>query len=169
MPEPTTPRRNAYSRLLDKTTRILAMRDHSEQELRRKLLAQPTFPGKPKVEEDPFTPEDIEKVIAWCYEHHWLDDAQFASRFIASRARKGYGPQRIRQELQGKGIARDTGESAMLNCEIDWQELAREIAERKFGEKLPTEWKERAKVQRFLLYRGFFMEDIQGIYRNFSD
>lgn len=164
MPAESTSRRSPYSRLLDKATRILAMRDHSEQELRRKLSAQPTFPGKPKTEEDPFTPEDIEKVIAWCYEHRWLDDAQFASRFIASRNRKGYGPQRIRQELQGKGIARDLSEAAMENCEIDWQEMARDIAERKFGEQLPTEWKERAKVQRYLQYRGFYMEDIQAVY-----
>ncbi|MFP2507427.1 regulatory protein RecX [Enterobacteriaceae bacterium RIT711] len=164
MPAESTSRRSPYSRLLDKATRILAMRDHSEQELRRKLSAQPTFPGKPKTEEDPFTPEDIEKVIAWCYEHRWLDDAQFASRFIASRSRKGYGPQRIRQELQGKGIARDLSEAAMENCEIDWQEMARDIAERKFGEQLPTEWKERAKVQRYLQYRGFYMEDIQAVY-----
>ena len=164
MPAESTSRRSPYSRLLDKATRILAMRDHSEQELRRKLTAQPTFPGKPRAEEDPFTPEDIEKVIAWCYEHRWLDDAQFASRFIASRSRKGYGPQRIRQELQGKGIARDLSEAAMENCEIDWQEMARDIAERKFGEQLPTEWKERAKVQRYLQYRGFYMEDIQAVY-----
>lgn len=164
MPAESTSRRSPYSRLLDKATRILAMRDHSEQELRRKLTAQPTFPGKPKTDEDPFSPEDIEKVIAWCYEHRWLDDELFATRFIASRGRKGYGPQRIRQELQSKGISRETGEAAMLNCEIDWQVMAQEIAERKFGEPLPTEWKERARVQRFLLYRGFFMEDIQGVY-----
>ncbi|NIY48552.1 recombination regulator RecX [Cedecea colo] len=163
------PRRSAYARLLDKATRILAMRDHSEHELRRKLTAAPTFPGSNNNDQPGFTPEDIEKVIAWCYEHRWLDDAQFAARFIASRSRKGYGPQRIRQELQQKGIDRATGEAAMMDCEIEWQAIAREIAERKFGEPLPTEWKERAKVQRFLLYRGFFMEDIQGIYRNFAD
>jgi SOS response regulatory protein OraA/RecX len=34
-----TSRRSAYSRLLDRAVRILAMRDHSEQELRRKLAA----------------------------------------------------------------------------------------------------------------------------------
>jgi regulatory protein len=36
MTEPTS-RRPAYARLLDRAVRILAMRDHSEQELRRKL------------------------------------------------------------------------------------------------------------------------------------
>ncbi len=113
MPESSpTPRRSAYARLLDKATRILAMRDHSEHELRRKLASAPTFPGSHKAEQPDFTPEDIEKVIAWCYEHRWLDDAQFAARFIASRSRKGYGPQRIRQELQQKGIDRATGEAA---------------------------------------------------------
>jgi regulatory protein len=163
------PRRSAYARLLDKATRILAMRDHSEHELRRKLSAAPTFPGSQNTEQPAFTPEDIEKVIAWCYEHRFLDDAQFATRFIASRGRKGYGPQRIRQELKQKGIDRETSETAMMACEVDWQAMAQEMAERKFGEPLPSEWKERAKVQRFLLYRGFFMEDIQAIYRNFSD
>ncbi len=38
MSEPTT-RRPAYARLLDRAVRILAVRDHSEQELRRKLSA----------------------------------------------------------------------------------------------------------------------------------
>ena len=35
----STSRRPAYPRLLDRAVRILAVRDHSEQELRRKLAA----------------------------------------------------------------------------------------------------------------------------------
>ena len=35
----STSRRPAYARLLDRAVRILAVRDHSEQELRRKLAA----------------------------------------------------------------------------------------------------------------------------------
>ncbi len=38
MTEPSS-RRSGYARLLDRAVRILAMRDHSEQELRRKLVA----------------------------------------------------------------------------------------------------------------------------------
>ena len=165
-------RRTAWSRLLDRATRILAMRDHSEQELRRKLAAP--LPVKPRRGEQPekpqpeATPEEIEKVIAWCYEHSWLDDARFAAQFIASRGRKGYGPQRIRQELQQKGISRTQCDTALSECEIDWVELAREQAERKFGSPLPKGYPEKAKVQRFLLYRGYYMEDIQDLYRNFA-
>ncbi|POT56389.1 recombination regulator RecX [Citrobacter amalonaticus] len=162
-----TPRRPAYSRLLDRAVRILAVRDHSEQELRRKLSA-PVM-GKNGPEEMDATPEDYDRVIAWCYEHNYLDDNRFVVRLIASRSRKGYGPARIRQELNQKGIARAAIEKAMRECDIDWGVLARERAMRKFGEPLPSTFSEKVKVRQFLLYRGYLMEDIQDIWRNFED
>ncbi|MEQ4530742.1 MAG: regulatory protein RecX, partial [Mixta sp.] len=54
-------------------------------------------------------------------------------------------------------------------AEIDWSAQAFDVAERKFGLPLPTEWKEKARVQRYLQAKGFFMEDIQSIFRNYSD
>ncbi|HFZ8995408.1 TPA: recombination regulator RecX [Citrobacter freundii] len=166
MSEPTS-QRSAWSRLLDRAVRILAVRDHSEQELRRKLAA-PVM-GKNGPEAIDATTEDYDRVIAWCHEHHYLDDNRFVSRFIASRSRKGYGPARIRQELKQKGIARDAIEKAMRECDIAWGELAREQAIRKYGQPLPQAFAEKVKVQRFLLYRGYLMEDIQEIWRNFAD
>ena len=162
-----TSRRSAYSRLLDRAVRILAMRDHSEQELRRKLAA-PVM-GKNGPEEIDATPEDYDKVIAWCIESRYLDDERFVQQFIASRSRKGYGPARVRQELNQKGITREAIERAMRECEIDWAVLAREHAIRKYGEPLPVDFSDKVKVQRFLLYRGYLMEDIQAIWRNFDD
>lgn len=157
--------RSTFSRLCDRAVRILAMRDHSEQELRRKLTTPaPSASFGQQTEKAEYSAEDIEKVIAWCYQQNWLDDRQFAMRFIASRSRKGYGPQSIRQSLQQKGIDRETREEVLFACEIDWGLQAKETAERKFGTPLPDEWQKRVKVQRFLLYRGFFMEDIQNIY-----
>lgn len=163
-----SPRRSLYSRLCDRAARLLAMRDHSEQELRRKLAA-PFMMKSPQEEVEPITAEDVENVIRWCHEHHWLDDANFADRYIASRARKGYGPQRIRQELQQKGLTRENCDAAFQACEINWEDITRDVALRKFGEPLPSTYPEKAKVQRFLQYRGFLMEDIQEIYRNFAD
>lgn len=162
-----TSRRPAYPRLLDRAVRILAVRDHSEQELRRKLSA-PVM-GKNGPEAIDATAEDYDRVIAWCYEYHYLDDSRFVTRFLASRSRKGYGPARIRQELNQKGIARAAIDEAMRECDIDWCELAHEQAVRKYGEPLPREFSEKVKIQRFLLYRGFLMEDIQDIWRNFAD
>ena len=81
----STSRRPAYARLLDRAVRILAVRDHSEQELRRKLAAP--IMGKNGPEEIDATAEDYERVIAWCHEHGYLDDSRFVARFIASRSR----------------------------------------------------------------------------------
>ncbi|WP_313020838.1 recombination regulator RecX [Atlantibacter hermannii] len=168
MSDRSSPRRSVYARLCDRATRLLAMRDHSEHELRRKLAA-PFMVKSPQDEVEPIMTEDVDKVISWCYEHHWLDDANFAGRYIASRSRKGYGPQRIRQELQQKGLSREHCDAAFRACDIDWTQITWDIAVRKFGEPLPRDYPTKVKVQRFLLYRGFLMEDIQEIYRNFAD
>lgn len=164
MSEPS-PRRSGYSRLLDRAMRILAVRDHGEQELRRKLSVSL---GEGTNEHDA-TQEDLERVMAQCLEHRWVDDARFAERYLAGRSRKGYGPQRIRQELQQKGVSRDNIDAALATSDADWAALAQAFATKKFGSPLPVEFSQKAKVQRFLLYRGFCMEDIQSIYRNFND
>lgn len=166
MTEPSS-RRSGYARLLDRAIRILAMRDHSEQELRRKLAAPVMSKNGPEALD--VTPEELEQVVAWCIENRYLDDNRFVGQFIASRSRKGYGPARIRQELSQKGIARQAMEQAMRECDIDWVSLARAQAQRKYGEPLPSAFAEKVKIQRFLLYRGYLMEDIQEIWRNFAD
>lgn len=166
MTEPSS-RRSGFARLLDRAIRILAMRDHSEQELRRKLAAPVMSKNGPEALD--VTPEELEQVVAWCIENRYLDDNRFVGQFIASRSRKGYGPARIRQELSQKGIARQAVEQAMRECDIDWVSLARAQAQRKYGEPLPSAFAEKVKIQRFLLYRGYLMEDIQEIWRNFAD
>ena len=166
MTEPSS-RRSGYARLLDRAIRILAMRDHSEQELRRKLDAPVMSKNGPEALD--VTPDELEQVVAWCIENRYLDDNRFVGQFIASRSRKGYGPARIRQELSQKGIARQVVDQAMRECDIDWVSLAREQAQRKYGEPLPSAFTEKVEVQRFLLYRGYLMEDIQEIWRNFAD
>ena len=166
MTEPSS-RRSGYARLLDRAIRILAMRDHSEQELRRKLVAPVMSKNGPEALDA--TPDELEQVVAWCIENRYLDDNRFVGQFIASRSRKGYGPARIRQELSQKGIARQVVDQAMRKCDIDWVSLAREQAQRQYGQPLPSAFTKKVKVQRFLLYRGSLMEDIQEIWRNFAD
>ena len=185
--------------LINRAMRFLSQRDHGEAELRRKLLIPPVPFVKPQnkksswssrktPEQNDFAdeervrakpeprpvPEDIpeehvQAVIDYCYQHHWLDDAKFASRYISGRSHKGYGAQRIRSELLQKGVDKDIIAGALENTDVDWCILARDLAVRKFGENLPTDWKEKSKVLRYLLYRGFFQEEIQSIYRDFDD
>ncbi len=185
--------------LISRAMRLLSQRDHGEAELRRKLLIPPVPFVKPqnkqsrwssrkRPDENAFdednavkarpeprpVPEEIpeehvQAVIDYCYQHHWLDDAKFASRYISGRSNKGYGAQRIRSELLQKGVDKEIISTALEETEVDWCVLARDIAVRKFGENLPKDWKEKSKVLRYLLYRGFFQEEIQSIYRDFDD
>ncbi len=73
---------------------------------------------------------------------------------------------------ESEGISREAAEKkAMRECDIDWCALARDQATRKYGERLlPTVFfRKKVKIQRFLLYRGYLMEDIGDIWRNFAD
>ncbi|WON76391.1 regulatory protein RecX [Serratia sp. UGAL515B_01] len=160
---------NKQNALLSRAMRLLSQRDHSEEELRRKLAAPP-FVSNPTAENSAkfVDPAIVEQVIAYCYQHNWLDDLRFAYSFIASRSRKGYGAQRIRSELLQKGVEKETVQVALAECGIDWCEQAKQVARHKFGELPPQEWREKGKLQRYLLYRGFFMEEIQSIYRDFA-
>ncbi|PVZ85662.1 recombination regulator RecX [Serratia sp. S1B] len=162
------------NRLISRVMRWLSQRDHSEAELRRKLAAQPCVEnprfGMAKLSTEPTDPIDpamLERLIAYCYQHNWLDDRRFADSFIGSRSRKGYGAQCIASELIQKGVEKEIVQAALADCQIDWCELAWKVALHKFGDPLPVEWKEKAKVLRYLLYRGFFQEEIQSIYRDF--
>ncbi|UJD87960.1 recombination regulator RecX [Rahnella aquatilis] len=185
--------------MMNRAMRLLSQRDHGEAELRRKLLTPPMPFVKPqnkknsglsrkKPEQNAFADEEVVKgkpeprpvpeaiseehvqaVIDYCYQHHWLDDAKFASRYISGRSHKGYGAVRIRSELLQKGVDKEIITVALENTDVDWCVLARDLAVRKFGENLPTDWKEKSKVLRYLLYRGFFQEEIQSIYRDFDD
>ncbi|RLM19891.1 recombination regulator RecX [Brenneria alni] len=152
---------------------VLSVRDYSEVEIRRKLAAYLHKAVATKADADEIAAcasvEEIESAITYCTDHGWLDDERFARRYISSRSRKGYGVQRIRTELSQKGIDKTTITAVLNECDIDWCELAKSVAERKFGPLLPVEWKEKAKLQRYLLYRGFSHEEIQSIYANFSD
>lgn len=160
--------------LISRAMRLLSQRDHSDAEMRRKLAAHSFVAlvqfetieqsGAAAVISSPLV---IEHVIAYCYQNNWLDDGRFSTHFIASRVRKGYGSQRIRMELMQRGVEKQVIQAALVACEIDWCEHARQIAQRKFGDPLPLEWTDKVKVQRYLLSRGFGMEEIQAIYRDF--
>ncbi len=71
--------------------------------------------------------------------------------------RRAFARSSARKALRARSLT-----EAMRECDIDWVSLAREQAQRKYGEPLPSAFTEKVKVQRFLLYRGYLMEDIRG-------
>ncbi|WP_165312259.1 recombination regulator RecX [Vibrio ziniensis] len=129
---------------------LLTRRDHGEFELWQKLLLKG------------FEEEDVQQAVIYCKEHGYLDDQRFARSQVRQHIAKGHGEKRIRQELQQKRVENDAVNSAIEHEEVDWFELAKQTAEKKFKQQIATQdQKEYAKRVRFLLYRGFSFDQIQ--------
>ncbi len=122
---------------------LLSRRDYSRRELTRKL--------SPKAAD----PDDVEVVLDDLAERHWQSDERFAESFLNSRCQR-YGPVRLQQELREKGLNAEQIQNAIANLSVDWYELALDLAQRKCpGGLPPQDMRERARLYRFLAYRGF--------------
>jgi regulatory protein len=136
--------------------RLLAGREHSTEELRRKL----TRKGYP--------PEIIEPVIQKLAGKRLVSDERFTANFIHHHAKRGQGPVRIRAALRQQGIDEAQVEEALRCAGLDWAQLARQVRRRKFGAAAPRSLGERAKQARFLQYRGFDAEQLRAAFRDES-
>ncbi len=130
---------SAYQRALG----LLVRREHSRKELGRKLSAK-------GVER-----QDAEEALDKLNRQDFQNDARFALALARSRASAGYGPARIRAELATHGLARDDVAAALEGCERNWDESARELAARRYGNKDLGDPVVRRKAVDFLLRRGF--------------
>ena len=122
---------------------LLAARDHSRQELRRKLDIRG------------FASADIDAVLDDLTERSLLDEARMAEAYVDERSRKGFGPVRIRHELRQKGLESDQIERHLVSDTDHLLDLIKTAHDRKYGEELPADPRERARRGRFLEYRGF--------------
>jgi regulatory protein len=122
---------------------LLARREHGRVELTRKLRQRGA------------TPELIEPALDRLVEEGLLCEARYLESFVSYRARSGYGPLRIREELNQRGLPRAEVEQALRECGFNWQEKMQETWQRKFAGHLPTDARERAQQGRFLSYRGY--------------
>lgn len=128
--------------------RMLATREHSRLELRRKLTA--------KAQDG----DDVEAVLERMAENGLQSDERFAESFVRSHASR-HGRARIRRELAERGVSGELA-SAALTEGLQEDELARARAvwARKFGE-VPQDRSEWARQARFLQTRGFAVDVIR--------
>jgi regulatory protein len=121
---------------------ILSRRDHSSEELRGKLL------GKG------YDAAVVAEIIERLRTERLLDDARYLENFVAYRASRGQGPNRVRADLRGLGLPGAEIE-ATLAAYLDWPTQLKRACEKKFGTSLPTNYADRQRRARFLAYRGF--------------
>lgn len=122
---------------------LLARREHGRVELTRKLLQRGACPEMIDVALDRLTEDNL------------LSESRYLESYISYRARSGYGPLRIREELNQRGLARSDIEEALRECGFNWQEQLEDTWRRKFSGQLPEDARERARQGRFLSYRGY--------------
>ena len=140
---------------------LLAQREHSETELRRKLQRWASAGDADMDELAARVAARIDELVAWLNEHDYLSDERFVESRVHARAAR-FGNLRIRQELAQHGLAM----SAQATQSLKDSELQRaaEVWRRKFGSPAATP-AERARQSRFLAARGFSGEVIGRVMR----
>ncbi|MFZ2308015.1 MAG: recombination regulator RecX [Rhodoferax sp.] len=135
--------------LKGRALRLLGTREHSRAELERKLIQHEEEPGS------------LAKALDELQAKGFINEQRVLESVLHRRAAK-LGTTRIRQELQGKGLAPEAVLEAVEQLRATEVERAREVWRKKFGEP-PLDANERAKQMRFLASRGFGGEAIRRV------
>lgn len=129
--------------------KLLARREHSQVELRHKLL-QRGYAG-----------ETIDEALQWVAKSALQSDAKFAQAYIAMRSRRGFGPLCIAHELQQRGIDKEII-AEYLPTDLDyWLPFAIRERDKWCKNKSIASVAERIQLTRFLQRRGFSGEQIK--------
>jgi regulatory protein len=127
--------------LTGRALRLLSGREHSRAELERKLA---------RFEEEPGA---LAKVLDTLAAKDFINEGRVVESVLHRRSAK-LGTQRIKQELQAKGLDADAVAEAVNRLRASEVERAREVWRKKFGTP-PVDASERGKQMRFLASRGF--------------
>lgn len=138
---------DAAQELAARAVRLLAVREHSVQELRRKLRRT----------RGPDSADDaaIEAVLEDLQRDGLLSEERFVEAFVRSRIGRGQGPAKIRAGLIERGVARELVDDALDEDADSWRNRARDAETRRFGAAPPADRADWAKRARFLSARGF--------------
>lgn len=130
-------------------TRLLARREHSQQELIFKLTQKGFDEKSVRTQLKLFVEKDVQS------------DRRFTESFIRSKAQKGVGWGRIEMELQRHNISQETVSQAEVEADVDFYQVAAQVYEKKYALKPYKDWQEKQKRMRFMQYRGFNTDQIQ--------
>jgi len=132
--------------LTGRALRLLSGREHSRAELQRKLAPHEETPGELAAVLDKLAAKDLQS------------DQRAVDSLVYRRSAK-LGTQRLRQEMQSKGMDPQAVAQAVDVLRTSEQARAHEVWRKKFGSPASTP-AERAKQVRFLAGRGFSGEAI---------
>ena len=127
--------------------RLLARREHSREELKRKLAVH--------AQEG----EGVEALLDDLVKRGWLSDARFAEQSIRAKARR-FGPLKLAQQLRAKGVDEETIARGFRAAAADGVSSMESVWKSRFGAPAPDP-RELARQARFLQSRGFAADVIR--------
>jgi len=136
--------------------RLLARREHSEQELVRKLERK----GRSR--------EEARRTVADLAENDLVSNERFTEAFVRQRVLRGYGPAKIISELKERGIDSNLIENWVGREESQWISVCAEVAQRKYRATPVENYREWTRRARYLQGRGFASEHIKAVLGSFS-
>jgi regulatory protein len=141
--------------LRQQAVRLLAQREHTHAELRKKLAGSV----------EGCTAEDIESVLADLAATGLLSDGRAAESYLRGHGAR-FGAAKLKHALRAKGVDDETIAAGMVDAGLDDEiERARAIWVRKFRT-APQDKREWAKQARFLQSRGFSVDTIRRLLKN---
>lgn len=155
-----------YERILQETliprAKRRAMHLLEKQDRTRKNLMD-------KLRESDYPPEAVDAAVAYVESYHYIDDERYARSYVHFH-QEGKSKGRIKQDLMQKGIDRDII-ALVLDEEYETSEddMIRDLLRKKHYDPETADAKERNKMYRFLLGRGFSSNDISRVLRGFEE
>lgn len=134
---------------------IIGSRALSKKELTRRLVKK----GNEEA--------DAQAAADWLEDIGAVDDAAYAASLVRHYGEKGYGPQRVREELRRRGVDRDLWDEAMEELP-DPAEILGRLLEKKCGGEL-SDRKEIKRVSDSLMRRGFAWSDVREALRRYTE
>ena len=141
--------------LKGRALRLLAAREYSRAELERKLQAHEAVPG------------ELAQALDELQTKGFINEVRVVQSVVHRRAER-LGAQRVRAELNAKGLPPELVAEAVDGLRATEETRARDVWRRKFGQ-AAGDPRERAKQMRFLAARGFSSEAIRRVVSGADD
>lgn len=143
------PLQQRYEAALNMAAQMLSFRALSEKMLREKM------------QQKGMEASAIDFAVAYLVEHNMLCDDVYAQSVVRSYTNRGYGVQRVKQELYRRGIDREQMEQALEEHTPDFAAMTKLLDKRLHGD--VSDRKEVDKAVAALMRRGFVWSDIRQV------
>ena len=131
----------------------LSRREHSEKEIYLKFV---NFVN---------SKDTLLEEILKLKEEGLISNQRYAEAYIRSRFHSGFGPIRIKYELEKKGVIESIIKTAFQETDLDWDDKLKSEFKKKYESNDMKSLNDN-KISKFFLYRGFDLEKISKLIKN---